>query len=101
MEGDLQQVLGRNLRSHRRSQALSQEAFADALGLHRTYIGALERGTKNLSLRTVERLADRLGLSPLALLRPPAAPPATAVVPADGGRSRASRSQSGSDASET
>ena len=96
--GDLQQVFGRNLRSYRLSQALSQEAFADVWDLHRTYIGAIERGTKNLSLRTVERLADRLGLSPLALLRPPTAAPATTVVPTDGGRSRASGRQSGSEA---
>ena len=75
MEGDLQHILGSNVRSHRLALALSQEAFADVLGVHRTYVGAIERGDKNLSLRSVERLAERLGLQPLALLQPPAPSP--------------------------
>jgi transcriptional regulator with XRE-family HTH domain len=61
VEGDLQRRLGRNLRAHRLAQGLSQEAFADLLGIHRTYIGGLERGERNVTLRTVERLAGRLG----------------------------------------
>lgn len=68
MEGDLQQTLGRNLRSYRESRALSQEAFAEHLGYHRTYVGEVERGKRNLSLRAVERLAKRLDLDPLSLL---------------------------------
>jgi transcriptional regulator with XRE-family HTH domain len=49
---------------------LSQEAFADELGYHRTYIGGLERGERNLSLKAVERLAEQLGMDPLELLSP-------------------------------
>jgi transcriptional regulator with XRE-family HTH domain len=49
---------------------LSQEDFADALGVHRTYMGAVERGERNLTLQTVERIAVRLKLSPLDLVRP-------------------------------
>lgn len=49
---------------------LSQEAFADLLGMHRTYMGAIERGERNLTLRTVERLARQLDIEPLALLTP-------------------------------
>ncbi len=71
MEGDLQRALGENLRSFRQARDLSQEAFADLLGVHRTYIGAIERGDRNLSLRSVERLATRLGLEPLTLLQSP------------------------------
>jgi len=71
MEGVLQQRLGANLRSRRLAEGLSQEAFADVLGIHRTYVGGLERGERNVTLRTVERFADRLGVSPDALLQAP------------------------------
>ncbi len=68
MEGDLQRTVGRNLRSYRQAQELSQEAFADALGFHRTYMGGLERGERNLTLKSLERIAVRIGLDPIALL---------------------------------
>ena len=70
MEGDLQQAVGRNLRAYREGKGLSQEAFADELGVHRTYMGGIERGERNLTLKSLERIAERLGLDPLALLRP-------------------------------
>jgi len=44
MEGDLQRNIGRNLRAYRQARGLSQEAFAEVLGVHRTYMGAVERG---------------------------------------------------------
>lgn len=69
MEGDLQRTLGRNLRAHRQKLGLSQEQFAEKLGCHRTYIGGIELGLRNLSLRSLERLADDLGVDPCALLR--------------------------------
>lgn len=68
VEGDLQRQLGRGLRALRRTRGLSQEAFADVLGVHRTYIGGLERGERNVTLRTVERLAERLEVDALVLL---------------------------------
>ncbi len=68
MEGDLQRAVGRNLRAYREAQGLSQEAFADVLGVHRTYMGGVERGERNLTLKTVERLAGRIDIDPLALL---------------------------------
>ena len=68
MEGDLQRRLGERLRAQRAARGLSQEALADALGVHRTYIGGLERGERNVTLRTVERLAERLGVDPMDLL---------------------------------
>lgn len=67
-EGDLQRAVGANLRRYREEHGLSQEAFADVLGFHRTYVGGLERGERNLSLQSVERLAAAIGLSPLDLL---------------------------------
>jgi transcriptional regulator with XRE-family HTH domain len=69
-EGDLQQIVGRNLRAYREAKGLSQEAFADLLGYHRTYVGGLERGERNLTLKSVERIAAHIELDPLSLLLP-------------------------------
>lgn len=69
MTNTLQQTLGRNLRQIREERKLSQEKFADALGYHRTYAGALERGERNVSLKSLERLAETLDVAPLDLLR--------------------------------
>lgn len=62
-------IVARNLRRYREAMGLSQEAFADRSGFHRTYVSAIERGRKNLSLRGVERLAEQLHLDALDLLR--------------------------------
>ena len=51
MDGDLQRAVGRNLRAYRQARGLSQEAFADVLGVHRTYMGGIERGERNLTSR--------------------------------------------------
>jgi transcriptional regulator with XRE-family HTH domain len=48
-----------------------QEAFADLIGFHRTYVGGEERGERNLTLKGVERIAERLGLDALGLLPGP------------------------------
>ena len=69
MEGDLQRTVGRSLRALREKRALSQEAFAEQLGVHRTYLGGLERGERNLTLKTLERIAEQAGVAPLDLLR--------------------------------
>jgi len=71
MEGNLQRTVGENLRAYRLARGLSQEAFAEMLGVHRTYMGSVERGERNLTLRSVERLAAGIEEEPLALLRPP------------------------------
>jgi len=68
VEGALQIVVGRNIRRLRRERGLSQEDLADEIGVHRTYMGGVERGERNLTLRSLERLAERLGVSPLSLL---------------------------------
>jgi transcriptional regulator with XRE-family HTH domain len=69
-EGDLQRIVGINLRAHRQARGLSQEAFADLVGVHRTYWGGLERGERNLTLRSIERIAGRIEIDPLDLLKP-------------------------------
>ena len=68
MEGNLQRIVGRNLRAYRKVHGLSQEAFAEILGVHRTYMGGIERGERNLTLKSVERIADRIELEPQSLL---------------------------------
>ena len=66
--GDLQKAVGRNLRAYRMERGLSQEAFAKVLGVHRTYMGGVERGERNLTLKSVERMAEKLGMEARDLL---------------------------------
>jgi transcriptional regulator with XRE-family HTH domain len=68
VEGELQVQFGKNLRAYRRQRQLTQEKFGQLLGYNRTYIGGLERGERNVTLRTVERLAACLGVDPGRLL---------------------------------
>jgi transcriptional regulator with XRE-family HTH domain len=68
MEGELQRTLGANLRRYRVARGISQEELADEIGVHRTYLGGVERGERNLTLKSVERIADSIGLEPMSLL---------------------------------
>jgi transcriptional regulator with XRE-family HTH domain len=68
MVGDLQKVVGRNLRARRQAKELSQEEFADAIGVHRTYLGDVERGERNISLQRLERIALELNIEARSLL---------------------------------
>lgn len=65
---NLQQTLGGNLRAYRHQRDLSQRDMADLLDVHWSYVSAIERGTKNRTLRTIERIADGIGIDPLDLL---------------------------------
>ncbi len=58
---------GQALRARRIALELTQEELAERADLHRTYIADIERGTRNLSLRNIERLADALECSIPAL----------------------------------
>ena len=55
--------LGRHLRKLRENRGWSQEELAFKCGLHRTYIGAVERGEYNLTLLTLRKITDKLGIS--------------------------------------
>ena len=66
--GDLQKTVGRNLRAYRLERGLSQEAFADVLGVHRTYMGGVERGERNLTLKSLEKMAEQIGVKARELL---------------------------------
>ena len=76
MEGNLQKTFGRSLRAYRRSRGLSQEHFAEIIGVHRTYMGGVERGERNLTLKSIERIAARIDIPALELLNEPEAAPA-------------------------
>jgi transcriptional regulator with XRE-family HTH domain len=63
----LQLRFARTIRRRREEIGLSQEAFADKIGLHRTYVGSVERGERNVSLNNLERIAAGLA-APLSEL---------------------------------
>jgi transcriptional regulator with XRE-family HTH domain len=58
---------GTTVRSFRVKQNLSQEKLAEKADLHRTYIGMIERGEKNITLENIEKIAKALGV-PMAEL---------------------------------
>lgn len=60
---DLQKTLGKRIRDLRAKKGFSQESFADHCGLHRTYMGGIERGERNLTIQTVLTVARGLGMS--------------------------------------
>jgi transcriptional regulator with XRE-family HTH domain len=68
---DLNGVLAANVRRLRVKLGLSQEEFGERCGLHRTYVGAIERGERNVTLKTVAQLAEALGVASGQLLRKP------------------------------
>lgn len=59
----LQHRLGARIRALRTERGYTQESFADACGLHRNYMGAIERGEQNVTIKTLRILARRLGVT--------------------------------------
>jgi transcriptional regulator with XRE-family HTH domain len=64
----LQRAIGGVVRTERLARALSQEEFAELICLHRTYIGSVERGERNISLQNLVAIARALGMPVSALL---------------------------------
>jgi len=60
---DLKETLANNIREYRKQNGISQERFADLCGLHRTYIGSVERSERNVTLTTLEVIASVIGVS--------------------------------------
>lgn len=59
---------GQKIRRLRARKGLSQEAFASSCGLDRTYVGGVERGERNVSLKNILRISEALGVAPAELL---------------------------------
>lgn len=54
---------GEKVREERRKLGLSQEELASRAGVHRTYIGMIERAEKNITLENIEKIANALKIS--------------------------------------
>jgi transcriptional regulator with XRE-family HTH domain len=61
-------AFGNAVRKYRHEKGISQEQLADQTGIHRTYIGGIERGERNPTLLMIYRIAEALGLNPARLL---------------------------------
>ena len=61
-------ILGANFRALRIERKLTQEQLADLCDLHRTYVGAIERGDRNVSLKNIVIIAQALNVEPSELL---------------------------------
>lgn len=66
----LRSNLAENIRAFRKSHGISQEQMAVMCKLHRTYVGSVEREERNVTLSTLEVLAETLGVSVTELLKP-------------------------------
>ena len=64
---DIVKVFGPNVKRYRQQTGLSQEAFAEKCGMHRTYISAIECFRRSISLENIQRIADALGVEPYKL----------------------------------
>lgn len=66
---DVRRRVGQNVKRLREAKGLSQEAFADVAGIHRTYVSGVERGVRNPTVTVLERLAIALEVPAGDLLR--------------------------------
>ena len=65
------QVIAQEVRRRRNALGLSQEGLAEKCGLHRTFVGGIERAERNITIKTLMLLAQALGCSPIELLGGP------------------------------
>lgn len=69
-DDSLNKILAKNIKQFRLKLGYSQEELADLCGCHRTYVGSVERGERNITLATLASLSKALGVSPIILLTP-------------------------------
>jgi len=69
MSSNARRIFAQRLRHIRQIKGLSQEELADRAGLHRTYVGSIERSERNVSIDNMERLAKALEVDITELLR--------------------------------
>ena len=69
MQNDPKKLVGIRIRELRVAKGISQEALADQAGVHRTYMGSVERGERNISLDNIVKIARALRVVPSALLQ--------------------------------
>lgn len=67
-ETDFLRRLGDRVRERRTARNLTQAALADACGLHRTFIGSVERGERNVAILSLKKIASALRVAPAELL---------------------------------
>ena len=65
---ELTKTLGEVIRDQRMARGLSQEHFGELAGIHRTYVGMVERGEKNITLSNIVKVARALNLTASELL---------------------------------
>jgi transcriptional regulator with XRE-family HTH domain len=69
VQNDPKKLIGMRIRELRLAQRISQEALADEAEVHRTYMGSVERGERNISLENIVKIARALKVAPGALLQ--------------------------------
>lgn len=62
-------IVAKNLNHYRKQKGISQEELAAICGLHRTYIGAVERAERNISIKNIEKISAALNIQPYELLK--------------------------------
>ena len=60
---DIAKILGQRIRNYRTAKGLSQERLAELSGCHPTYIGQIERGEKNATIESIEKISTALQIS--------------------------------------
>lgn len=68
-KANLNTIFGERVRKYRLENSWSQDELAYRAGLHRTYVGGVERGERNVTLETVDKLAKALNVHPCDLLK--------------------------------
>jgi len=66
---DIKKIFGKTIRLIRESRNMTQEKLADLCGLHRTYIGSVERGERNISLENIQKIANALQIKIVDLFK--------------------------------